>query len=635
MEKKRLMRKVLLACANCLALSSLFAASLALPTVVTAATPNTTALPNSIAPWTAHATQTGLHKANDQLTIGVILKTSHPDEQKALLKDLYNPKSVQYHHWLQAGAFAARFAPAAADIAAAKSFIATAGLKLSPESDNTLLLATGTTSQVATAFHTQINDYRLANSEVHYANSSSIQLPSSLSAAVTGVIGLSDLVQLTPAVVKPTDTKPGYAYGGGVNGSGLTPSQTAGIYNAQTVYSKLHDTGKGVTLALYELSGYKKADIATYEKAYHLPNIPVVDKPVLGGPIAITGSKDYGASEVELDIQLQIGAAPGARQVLVYNAPNTEVGTLAEYAKMVKDNQADVISSSWANACEYSQNSQVTQAENQYLLQGATQGQSFFVASGDAGAYGCSRVGITPPADQALQIGDPSNQPYITSVGGTSFRTQGGGAILFNPAQNAHPTYPGTKSETVWNRACSPTDQAGCGAGGAGGGGVSRIWGESDYAFDYTNTGAPLPGVQEAGYSQTGAYCGQQPGVLCRQSPDVSLDADPNTGYSFYCSDKGDSFCVTGDLGKPGWSLIGGTSCSSPVWSGFVGLDVARKGRLGLFNYIAYPYDSPAGYAKQFHDITIGDNGYYPAGANYDLATGIGTPNVYELVNAK
>ena len=224
-------------------------------------------------------------------------------------------------------------------------------------------------------------------------------------------------------------------------------------------------------------------------------------------------------------------------------------------------------------------------------------------------------------------------------VGGTSFRAEGAGAagagaVLFDPGTNPTPGYPGTSKEVVWNRGCTSA-QTDCGTYGASGGGVSRIWPEPDYAFDYTNTGAPLPGIIEAG-SQTGAYCNQQPGVLCRESPDVSLDADPGTGYSEYCTDPGDPLCVTGDLGTPGWLRIGGTSCASPVYSGFVALyDHHNKARAGLFNYIIYPFDSTAGYASQLHDITIGDNGYYQAGPDYDMATGLGSPDVYNIITAK
>lgn len=124
--------------------------------------------------------------------------------------------------------------------------------------------------------------------------------------------------------------------------------------------------------------------------------------------------------------------------------------------------------------------------------------------------------------------------------------------------------------------------------------------------------------------------------ISCFCTPDVSLNADPATGYSVYCTDPADSFCKTGEFGQPGWIRLGGTSCAAPLWAAIAALDVQHHGgkRLGLFNYILYPFDSTAGYASQFHDITLQDNGYYPAKPGYDMATGLGTPDVYNLITA-
>jgi kumamolisin len=559
------------------------------------------------------------------MTIGLMLRTSNPAGQQSLMASLYDKNSPNYHHWLSTGEFMARFAPASSDVVAAESFLTHAGLHLLASPDATLLFASGTVGQVEAAFHTAINDYRLTDGHIYYSNATDVQIPTSLSNAVLGVFGLSSMSPMRSLAV--TDytprqgTPPPPAYGGGPFGSGLTPSQIAGIYDATRVYSNLHDTGQGVTLAVFELAGYRARDITVYEKQYHLRHVPLVNKPVLGGV-----TTDNGAVEVELDIEFQIAMAPGARKLLVYESPNTELGTLAQYLQIAKDNQADSISTSWGVACEYGVTSQLTLAENQIFLQMASQGQSLFSASGDAGAFACTSVRITLPLPEALQIGDPSNQPYNTSVGGTSFRKPNKGSVLFDPGKNPHPTYPGTGSEGTWLEACSLSACEG------GGGGVSRIWGSPDYIFNFT-TGSPLPGIFEPGLSQGGSYCGQQPGVLCRENPDVSLNADPGTGYSEYCTDPGDSFCAVGEFGKPGWVRIGGTSCSAPLWAGIAALfDSYHRARLGLANYYLYPFDSASGYASQFHDIVLYTNGYYPARPAYDMATGIGTPDVYNLI---
>lgn len=571
----------------------------------------------------SQAQTTGHHSSSDQLTVGLALKTSNIAGQLNLLKSLYQPSSANYHNWLATGEYEARFAPAAADVANAKAYLAQYGLQLIASPSASLLLATGSTKQVEAAFHTTLNDYTMSNGR-YFANSSAPRVSADLARSIVGVLGLNNVARARSFAMP--DSKPNLSppYGAGPYGRGLTPSQIAGIYDTTSVYKKLGDKGKGVTLGLYELSGYTRSDIRGYEKTFGLPNVPFIDKNILGGPIAIGGSVDYGAAEVELDIELQIATAPGAKKVLVYNAPNTELGSIGEYLQMAKDNQADSISTSWG-LCEYFADSTIRTEELQAFTQMALQGQSIFDASGDNGAFDCgssSSSGLQG-ADN-LQVDDPADQPFITGVGGTSFRKTNGGAVTFNPGKNANPSYPGATAEWIWNRGCTPANCL-----GAGGGGVSRFWATADYV---SYQGQILPGIIEPKYSQGGAYCAQTAAQLCRQVPDVSINADPGTGYAIYCTNVGGG-CTDPAYSVKGWTRFGGTSCGAPIWAGIAALyDSYHHGRSGLFNYLVYKYDSKSGYTNQFHDITNGDNGYYPAGATYDMSSGIGTPDVYKLI---
>lgn len=596
-----------------------------------ASSPDLTALTGSTPLWIQKAHLLRRHKTDDRITVGVFVQSSDRDGEMQLLSDLYNPHSEHYHHWLTSEAFSDRFAPSADAIAAVTSYLTDAGLKLIASPDTSLVLATGTTAQVEAAFHTQINDYSIVDGRQFYANVSNINLPKSLSGSVQGVYGLNNFAAFASYNMINTpqgNKRPGVVpppYGGGPFGSGLTPSQIAGIYNAAPVYSKLNTRGEGVTMGLFELSGYRASDIVKYAEFYHLRLVPISNQPVLGGAV-----NDTGAAEATLDIQLQIAMAQGADKILVYESPNNELGALAQYMQIAKDNRADVVSTSWGAICEYGVTSQLTLSENEIFLRMAIQGQSMFAASGDAGAFGCTRAGVALPPAEALQIGDPANQPFVTAVGGTAF--QGPDKVTtFDPGTNLHPTYPGAQAELAW--ISTPCEATAC-TGGGGGGGVSRIWASGDYVSD--NLGHPRPGIIQAGFSQTGDYCHQQPGVLCRQSPDVSLNANPNTGYSIYCTDPGDSICALGEFrSAPGWLRAGGTSCGAPLWSGIAALDASyHKARLGLFNYIVYPFDSPAGFASQFHDITRYNNGFYPAVPGYDMATGLGTPDIFNLIAA-
>lgn len=595
-------------------------------------------LVDSASPWvrSPSARLVRHHAAGDRMTIGVLLKTSDFAVQQALIKSLYHTNSASYHQWLSAARFNARFTPPASEVEAVQKYLTDAGLRLVASPAAALILANGTVSQIEKAFQTSISDFSTRQG-TYYGATMDVKLPLSISHLVLAVAGLSNvpIAQRHALIDNATNPKAVPPYGGGPFGSGLTPSQIAGIYDVNPIY-RTGNKGQGVTLAVFELSGYRSSDIVAYENHYHLPHMKIVNIPVLGG-----ATDDSGAGEVELDIELQVAMAPKAKQLLVYESPNTELGALAQYLQIAQDNEADAISTSWGIVCEFGVNSQITLAENQIFLQMATQGQSIFAASGDSGAYGCSRVGLLPPAGEELQLGDPNNQPYITSVGGTSFQGPDN-VTTFDPGTNPNPTYPGSSKELPWTDGCDPQN---C-VGGATGGGVSRIWAEPDYAVNLS-TGQYFPGVIGA-YSQAGTYCGQQPGVLCRENPDISLDADPSTGYSIYCTDPGDAFCASGEFGTPGWIRLGGTSCAAPLWAGIAALDIHKHGtRLGLFNYIVYPFDSAAGYASQFHDIvsdfTNGSGGLvngqnvppgYAANQGYDLETGVGTPDIANFINS-
>lgn len=581
-------------------------------------------LPDSVAPQLADAQLVGHHISS--MTVALLLATRHQEQQQSLIKALYTPRNPLYHQWLHTGEFDARFGPTASDVAAAQKFLTQAGLRpVADSSSSTLQLATGTVSQVEAAFHTVINDYRTPDGQRYFANSTSVHIPANLSGNVTGVLGLTDVDHARTHLMASEGQGPNLSppYGAGPFGRGLTPSQISGIYGADPVYKNLRDRGQGITTAVFELSGYTRKDIDVYKRQFGLPNVPVVDRPVYGGPIPVNGSLDYAADEVQLDIDLQIALAPGIQRLLIYNAPNLEIGIVAEYLQMARDNLADAISSSWG-ICEYLYTSSGKLGEFQAFTQMAVQGQSIFSSSGDSGSFDC-----LPYKDKnlqgsnALQVDDPAGQPYMTAVGGTSFSTPRGG-FLFNPGKNPHPTYPGTAKEWTWNRGCTPDA-----CNGADGGGVSRYWGSPDYQ---SSGGQAVPGFIEPGFTQLGSYCNQTAGVFCRELPDVSLDANPTTGYAIYCSDKG-SDCLNPMFSARGWIRFGGTSCSAPLWAAIAALiDRHNGGRQGLLNYYFYAFDSPAGFTSQFHDISNIDNGYYSARPAYDMATGLGTADIYHLV---
>jgi subtilase family serine protease len=591
------------------------------------------------------------HHTDQPLTITVALQPRDATQLASLLAELYDPNSSLYHQWLAPREFDARFAPLASQAAQVSSYLAKAGLQVGASETPFLVQATGITTQIETAFRTTLNDYVSANGQSYFQNASAVELPASLSSLVIGVTGLTNTVRMHPHYVTTREaaSKTGSAtpsYGAGPGGSGLTPSQTASLYDANAVYAS-GTRGQGATLAVFELSGYTAADITTYEHQFfgQSENIPLVDINVDGGPVAPvcpTGdqcgpfgpppcangcnSADYsGDIEVEADIETQIAIAPQIDRVLVYNAPNDFNGTteVNEYYRIASDDLADSISTSWGG-CEQDIGISTIEAESVAFMQLAAQGQSMFSAAGDTGAFDCLRGSGTT----GLAVDDPSSQPFVTAVGGTSFGT-------FDPGTDQHPAYP-TSLETVWNvlDQCSASNIAACAAQGAGSGGVSKVWARPSYQSG--------PGVTSS-FGQQSPYCSQaRSGQYCREVPDVSANADEFTPYAEYCTGdpKTNSVCATFSSGltPPGWFGIGGTSLSSPLWSGIIALwDSAQGQRFGNANEGLYElFRSDGSYHNFFHDITgknqtENNNGFYPTTPDYDMATGIGTPRISRI----
>jgi kumamolisin len=580
------------------------------------------------------------------------LQPSNATQLSTLLSNLYDPASPQYHHWLPKGQFDTLFAPSASERAQVTSYLQSQGLQIVASSSPFLIRAAGTTAQMETAFGTQVTDYVASNAAPYYANATSIKVPLDLSGIVTGVVGLTNTVREHPNYITALAAAqhrgvPVPRYGAGPGGSGLTPSQTESLYNAKGVYAKgVQGEGAGKILAVFELSGYTRSDITTWEHKFFGPseNVPLVDVSVDGGPIHPACPKgdscgpfgpppctngcngpDYsGDIEVNADLEQQIAIAPRIQGILVYNAPNDITGqtVIDEYMQMAQDDLADSISTSWG-LCEQDAGFSQAVGESIAFEEMAVQGQSIFDASGDTGAYDC----LGGSGNPALAAEDPSTQPYVTSVGGTSFES-------FDPGTNANPAYP-TGAETVWNvlDLCNGTSQGQfwCGYFGAGGGGNSIFWGRPAY-----QTG---PGVTSA-YTRYAPYCKvAAKGQACREVPDVSANADEYTGYSEYCTGnpKTNSTCATFSASQtpPGWFQIGGTSLSAPLWAGVVALwdsyhnDRAGNANIGLYRILR----SPQLYSQEFHDITglnqtENNNGHFPVTPNYDESTGIGTPNI-------
>jgi subtilase family serine protease len=629
---------------------------------------------------------TAAHRAgpysSPRMSIEVSLAPQHEAALASELRAAYTQGRHGYHRWLRRGEFDVRYAPSAAKRGAVAGYLRSQGLSVQRSASPFLIRASGSSRQVETAFRTSLSSYRDPRGAGYFANSSPVQLPATMAGGVLGVVGLTNTIRAHPSAIPVRSTRPAsdhgrascetpyvtrkqlfaqvnkgtsfpYGYGGGPGCSGLTPVQTNSIYGAPHVGPR--GQGAGVTAAVFELGAYLRSDIATWAHTFYgagytprLSNVLVDGGPLHPqcppGDTCPPDANGYaGDFVVNSDIEQTLTIAPDLKKLIVYNAPNDETGqtVLDEYTRIANDDLAATVSSSWTN-CEADVTAAYVQAENVVFEQMALQGQSMFGSDGDSGAFGC----LPAAGGSAIaNVQDPSSQPWVTSAGGTSLTSD-------NPGTKAHPAYP-QDIETVWNTDNLCSDHAAAPSNdnkggyywcndlpqGASGGGNSQWWGRPFYQHG--------PGVRSR-YSTVGNGSTQcalaVSGTPCRETPDVSADGDPYTGFAEYCTGNKHlpyAFCTfTQNQPAPGWFNIGGSAESTSMWAAITAdRDGYTRWRAGNINPLLYTLFNLAP-AFYFHDITgmgpgqkaATNNGLYPTRPGYDLATGIGTPDMATLI---
>jgi subtilase family serine protease len=545
-------------------------------------------LTSQTVPLVSRAHVIGPASAQQPLKLSIGLHLRNQQELQSLLSDLSNPHSPRYHHFLSPQQFADAFGPTAEQRKQVIDYVRQAGLTITHIASNGLLIdASATVAQAESAFHVAINTYQVG-AHVFYANATPPIIPGSLSSLIASICGLDNSVQMHPLYhlvnPRPGKPKPGVASGlhptftqphAGPDG-GYTPADLNGAYDA-TPLLQAGIQGANQTVAVFELDGYQSSDVTKYFQTYNLGN-PSVSAVLVDG---VDGLAHMGAIEVELDIEVVAALAPKAAQI-VYEGPNTIQGFNDTFNQIVTDKKAQIATISWG-LCETLSGNDELQTLDNILSQGAAEGISMYAASGDSGAYDCN--------DASLAVDSPASDPNITGVGGTNLQ-------LNNGAYG---------SESVWS---NPSDIQRSGLGAGGGGGVSSYFNQ--------------PGWQ-AGPGVKNQYSNGK-----REVPDVSADADPASGYSVYCTAAG-AGCPSS-----GWVTVGGTSAAAPLWAGSTALineylQQQQKPRMGFANPVLYGLQNAQQPFPPFHDVTSGTNLYYPATANYDEASGWGSPDIYNI----
>ena len=523
-------------------------------------------VPRAVAEFNLQPVEKLASSTNLNLVIGLPLRNQ--GALTNLLQQQYTPTSSQYHHWLTPKEFTAKFGPTEEDYQAVIAFAKANGFTITATHRNrTLVDVRGSVADIERTFRVTLRTYQHpTQARKFYAPD--VEPSVDLTAPVLHVAGLNNYKLPHPLSVRATpESKVAPASGSGPSGSYMGNDFRSAYAPGVAL------DGSGQMVGLVELDGYDASDITSYENQGGLPHVPL--KNVLLGGFSGTPTADADqVQEVSLDIEMAVSMAPGLSQVIVYEAPNDSAFTGDVLNQIAMDNLAKQISCSW----EIGDDPTFDQIYQQY----AAQGQSFFQASGDNGAF------------TSLWFGQQqADSPYITLVGGTTLTTGPAGSW---------------QSETVWNWNVGTGVDA---TDGASGGGISVNY--------------PIPTWQQG--IATGSNQGSS---SSRNVPDVAMVADS----VYVISDNGN---VATD--------IGGTSCAAPLWAGFTAL-VNQQGEagglptVGFINPAIYAIGEGVTYASCFHDITSGNNethfspSQFSAASGYDLCTGWGTPNGSGLINA-
>jgi len=394
------------------------------------------------------------------------------------------------------------------------------------------------------------------------------QQPEVPSSVRTEVAGLGRILSYTPH----RESRP-WPLPAEVPGEGLTPAALLRTYNVQPLRDGGY-TGKGNTVVVFAFDGFDQADLDSFASTFGLPQFT---------PDVVGGQPPNRRGEATMDLEAVHAVAPDAKTVLVNARPTVEgEGAYQKIAQMMEDTDRRYPGAVWTFSIGWGCDKLITAADlapvRAALAKAQSNGTTAFDASGDLAGLECKGGDewSSPPHADNVGLDAVASIPEMTNVGGTSLSTDDSGGWL---------------AEQAWFDA--PLSQ-----GSAGG--VSAIfdrpaW-QNELAF--------------------------QPDTRQRLTPDISAVADPFTGMKIVF----DQQVIVG----------GGTSLAAPIWAGIAAVMnqylTENGGRaLGDLNPLLYRVTEGAR-LPSFRDIVLGGNAVAVAGPGYDLVTGLGTPNVDNLV---
>jgi len=353
--------------------------------------------------------------ATQSLGIDIVLPLRDQAGLEEFLREVYNPSSPSYRHFLTVSGFTARFGPSQQDYDAVVQYATSNGLTVVGGSrDGMDVQLEGSVAAIETAFNVRMGAYQHpTENRTFYAADREPTL--GLPFPVWHISGLDNYSIPRPALLHKN---PGVQPAQPNTTTGSCPSSSyCGSDLRAAYYGGTALTGSGQTVGLLEFYGYDIADVNTYFKnTRQTNNVPIVGISTDRTSLTCLYSKGCDDTEQTIDITQAVSMAPGLKALYVY-VGSTDTAIFS--AMSTHSPLSAQLSSSWT----WTPGDPTT--DDPYFEKFAAQGQNLFQAAGDSGNYTSSSKFVYP-ADDA----------YVTSVGGTDLQTSGpGGAWV---------------SETVW-----------------------------------------------------------------------------------------------------------------------------------------------------------------------------------------